>query len=126
MMPDRIILHGMVFYGYHGQREEERRLGQRFEVDVEMEADLRAAGNSDRLEDTLDYGRAYQVVREVLEGAPYHLLEAVAEAVAARLLAALPASAAIVRVRKAAVPLPGPIAYAAVEVVRRRNHPSTG
>ena len=54
-MGDRILLNGMTFYGYHGVRPEEKELGQRFVVDVEMELDLRAAGTSDDLTDTVDY-----------------------------------------------------------------------
>ena len=41
---DRIILEGMQFYGYHGRNDEERVLGQPFEVDLEAELDLTAAG----------------------------------------------------------------------------------
>ena len=37
MNGDRIILDGMVFYGYHGVNQAERELGQRFVVDVELE-----------------------------------------------------------------------------------------
>ena len=121
-MSDKIILEGMAFYGYHGAREEERRLGQRFLVDVELTADLAPAGKSDRLDDTLDYGEAYKVVRAVLEGPSKNLLEALAEEVAGRLLDALPAQAVRVRIKKPGVPIKGAIlAHSAVEIYRHRD-----
>jgi len=80
MLPvDRILMDGMGFFGRHGVFPAERELGARFSVDVELEGDLRAAGASDRLEDTIDYALAYDLVRQVVEGEPCHLLEAVAE-----------------------------------------------
>ena len=67
---DRIALEGMVFYGYHGVHPEERRLGQRFVVDLVAERELRTAGLSDDLADTTSYSDIYDVVREVVEGRP--------------------------------------------------------
>src|SRR2546422_916487 len=76
---DRLLLEGMTFFGRHGALPAERELGARFSVDVVLEADLADAGRSDRLEDTVDYVRAYAVVQEVVEGEPCRLLEAVAD-----------------------------------------------
>src|ERR1700694_4669171 len=84
---DRLLLEGMTFFGRHGALPAERELGARFSVDVELTADLRRAGHTDRLEDTVDYSKAYEVVRQVVEGEPCQLLEAVAERIAGRLVA---------------------------------------
>jgi len=119
-MTDRITLAGMRFFGYHGALPEERRRGQEFLVDVEIEADLRAAGRSDDLAETVDYRRAYDTVKAVLEGPPRQLLEALAEEIAARLLALDRVEAVTVSVRKPSVRLAGPLAYSAVEITRRR------
>ena len=121
MTPDRVLLHGMVFYGYHGNSPEEAQLGQRFIVDVELETDLALAGNSDNLEHTLDYGKVYQAIREVLEGPRHRLLEAVATAAATRLLTQFPAKAVLVRIKKPSALLPGPLDYAGVEIFRNRE-----
>ena len=59
---DRISLHNMRFYGYHGVYEHEREMGQRFEIDVELSLDLAQAGATDELEDTLDYVDRKRVV----------------------------------------------------------------
>lgn len=116
---DRLLLEGMVFFGRHGRLPAERELGQRFAVDVELEADLGLAGRSDRLEDTVDYVRAYETVREVVEGEPCQLLEAVAERVAGRLLSLKGVQRARVRVRKRP-PVPGEFTSFGVEVTRSR------
>ena len=118
MLPvDRILMDGMGFFGRHGVFPAERELGARFSVDVELEGDLRAAGASDRLEDTIDYALAYDLVRQVVEGEPCHLLEAVAERIADRLLKVRGVTRATVRVHKKP-PLPGEFRSVAVEISR--------
>jgi 7,8-dihydroneopterin aldolase/epimerase/oxygenase len=117
-MSDRIVLSAMRFEGRHGVTPEERAEAQPIEVDVELAMDLRAAGTEDELERTADYGRAYELVREVVETASFHLLEAIAEGIAHELLVAYPQVREItVRVRK--MRLRGrKLAYAGVEIKR--------
>ncbi|HEY7067404.1 MAG TPA: dihydroneopterin aldolase [Chloroflexota bacterium] len=122
-MTDRILLTGMAFYGRHGVLPAERELGGRFVVDVEAALDLRAAGERDDLAATADYATMYEAVRAVVEGPPCNLVEAVAERIARRLLAAFPPLQAVtVRVHKPGAPLPGAhFATIAVEVQRTRE-----
>jgi 7,8-dihydroneopterin aldolase/epimerase/oxygenase len=117
---DRIILHNMVFRGRHGVHAAERELGQRFEVDVELGFDLGRAMVSDALQDTVDYRRAYGIVREEAEEQQYQLIEGLAGAIVRRLMAELPVISVLVRVRKPQVPLSGILSYTAVEIQRRR------
>jgi 7,8-dihydroneopterin aldolase/epimerase/oxygenase len=114
---DRILMEGMAFFGRHGVFPAERELGARFSVDVVLEGDLRAAGRSDHLEDTIDYAKAYDAVREVVEGEPCHLLEAVAQRIADRLLLLPKVERATVRIHKKP-PLPGEFRSVAVEISR--------
>ena len=118
-MTDRIVLHAMSFAGRHGVSAEERADPQPIEVDVEMVMDLRAAGTEDDLERTADYSRAYDIAREVVESASFHLLEAIAEAIAHEILTEYPRLREVsVRVRK--MRLRGrKLGYAGVEVTRR-------
>jgi dihydroneopterin aldolase len=116
---DRILLEGMAFIGRHGVFPAERELGARFVVDVEMGADLSQAGASDRLEDTVNYAHAYRLVQEVVQGEPCHLIEAVAERIAARLLCLDRVRQVRVRVSKRP-PLEGEFRSFAVEVTRSR------
>ena len=60
----------------------EAQLGQVFVVDLELALDLTAAGQSDDLDRTVDYGSLAGRVAEVVGGRPRKLLEAVAEDVA--------------------------------------------
>ena len=124
-MSDRIILEGMQFYGYHGVNPEERVLGQRYVVDLVAEIDLNAAGQSDRLEDTVSYSHLYRAVRSVMEGDPRNLLESAAQAIADRVLAEFPIDAVTVTVRKPSPPVRGSsIESAAVQIRRTRNRNS--
>ncbi len=110
----------MRFFAYHGVLPEERVQGQEFEVDVELEGDLAVAGHRDDIHHAIDYRQAYEVVRSVIEGESQQLIESVAESIARRLLALDRVRAVTVRVRKPAVKLPGPLAYAGVEIHRVR------
>jgi 7,8-dihydroneopterin aldolase/epimerase/oxygenase len=118
---DKIILHSMVFRGRHGVHPAERELGQRFEVDVELGFELTRAMVSDALRDSVDYSRAFAIVREEVEEHQYRLLEGLAGAIVRRLMAELPIVSVLVRVRKPQVPIHGVLSYAAVEIQRRRE-----
>ena len=115
---DRIVLQGIEFYGYHGVREEERHLGQRFSVDVDLALDLRPAGNTDALSATVDYAAACRLVEEIGTGEPVRLLEVLAERIARALLERFPATGVRVLVRKLAPPIPGRVGSVAVEITR--------
>ena len=115
---DTIILAGIRALGAHGVLPEEQTRPQPFEVDIELHADLRAAGSRDEIEETIDYRPVFDICRQVIEDSSYRLLEAIAETIAHDVLAATPSSEIVVRVRKLRVPLPGQVAYAAVEIKR--------
>ena len=120
-MTDRIMLNGMRFYGYHGVNPEERTLGQPYIVDLTAEMDLRPAGQSDRLEDTVSYSHIYRVVQSIVEGPPHNLLESVAEVIAAQVLADFPLDAVTVTVKKPNPPVRGSsIRQSAVRIRRAR------
>jgi dihydroneopterin aldolase len=115
-----IELEGLVVFGHHGYLEEERRLGQRFLVDLRVDVDERATG-SDRIEDTVDYRRLAALVREVFAGPERLLLEGLAGAVADGVSERFPAVERVrVRVRKPDVVLDPPVDFAAVVVERVR------
>jgi 7,8-dihydroneopterin aldolase/epimerase/oxygenase len=119
---DRILLEGMVFVGHHGALAAERELGQRFVVDVEMTVDLLAAGRSDDLADTVDYGKVHEQVRDIVEGPACNLIEAVAERIAGAILERHPRVETVrVKVAKPEVRLGGVLAGSAVEITRHRG-----
>jgi dihydroneopterin aldolase len=120
---DEILLEGMRFYAYHGVNPEEQALGQRFTVDVVLAVDLRRAGQSDELANTVSYSAVYKVVRKIVEGEPRQLIEAVAEEIAVAILTEFPSVARVtVTVRKPEVPMKGSMLDAAgVRITRSRS-----
>lgn len=116
----RIELAGIELFAHHGVLEHERREGQRFLVDVELDLADDAAARTDAIEDAVDYRAVVALVREVSDARAYHLLEAFSTAVADALLGAFPVTRALVRVRKPEVVLDPPVAHAAVVAERRR------
>ena len=87
---DWIHLEGMAFYGYHGADPAEQQLGQRFIVDLSVAYDLRRAGETDDLDDTVNYAQLYRLTRDIVEGPSCRLLEAVAARIAAAVLGQTP------------------------------------
>jgi len=121
-MTDRIVLAGMVFLARHGVNDWEKVEDQRFEVDVELGVDTRAAAKADDVADTVDYRGVYDVVRSIVEGASVDLIETLAGSIAREILAAHQGvHEVVVRVRKPDVDLGGPLDYAGVEVRRDRK-----
>jgi 7,8-dihydroneopterin aldolase/epimerase/oxygenase len=116
-----IELRSLVLFGHHGYLEEERRLGQRFLVDLWV--DVRGtADETDRIDETVDYRRLAALVREVFAGPERLLLEGLAGAVADGILERFAVvERARVRVRKPDVVLDPPVEHAAVVVERERT-----
>ena len=118
-LKDKIELKGMTFYGFHGVNPAEKELGQRFVVDLDIFTDLSKAGQTDDLNDTVDYSEVYRAVRDVVEGPSLNLLESVVAAIAERALAYHGVEAVRVRLRKPEVPMKGSVlTHAAVEIYR--------
>lgn len=119
-MCNKILLQNMMFYGFHGAHEYEREQGQRFYVDVEISADLSLAATNDDLSQTIDYTLVYNQIKEVMENHRFQLLEAVSAHIAEAILKATIAAEVTIRIRKPAVPIPGPLDYVQVETTRRK------
>lgn len=85
-MTDKLILSGMRFYGRHGVYPEENKLGQLFIVDLVMHLRLDEAGRRDDLERTVNYAEVGELVRRLVEGKPFRLIEALAEHIAQTVL----------------------------------------
>jgi dihydroneopterin aldolase len=116
-----IELHGIALHGFHGVLEHERREGQRFLVDVDLDLSNETAATTDRIGDAVDYRDVVAAVTAVSEARAYHLLEAFATAIAETLVARFPVTRVRVRVRKPDVVLTQPVDHAAVVVERRRS-----
>ena len=119
---DRIFLCGMRFMACHGVLPHEREIPQPFEADVELGLDLRAAGESDDLDDTVNYAEVYDVVSTVLTVTRKYLIEALAEEIADDLLRDFDALRWVrVTVHKTAAPIDGIFSDVGVTILRRRK-----
>ena len=126
--PDVIELRSLRATGTHGVLEEERRRAQPFEIDLDLHLDLRTAGASDRLADTVDYGAVAGAAVAAVEGPHADLLEHLAERIARATAAAAVGpdgrtlvEAVTVSVRKLRPPVPLDLAAAGVRIHRRRQ-----
>jgi 7,8-dihydroneopterin aldolase/epimerase/oxygenase len=120
-MMDKIYMNQLQFYGYHGLFPEENKLGQRFIVDAVLELDLHKAGESDDMTQSIHYGQAFEVIKDVVEGRAKNLIEAVAEEIAKQLFAAFSLlEACTVKVIKPDPPIAGHYESVAVEIRRER------
>ena len=104
-----IEIEGMEFYAFHGHFEVEKVAGNRFTVNLSIEADCSKAALSDRLEDTLDYQKAYLAVQEEM-AIPSDLLEHVARRIINRIKNESPQAIKVkVKVSKMNPPMGGQI-----------------
>ncbi|EDL62932.1 dihydroneopterin aldolase [Bacillus sp. SG-1] len=118
---DKIKVNEMEFYGYHGVFPEETKLGQRFRISLSLEIDLSEAGRSDDIQDSVNYGDVYSLCKEVVEGKPYKLLEALAEKLAERILHDFTkVKNCTIEVIKPDPPIPGHYRSVSVEITRGR------
>lgn len=115
---DVIHLRGMEFYAYHGVLPEEQVLGQRFLIDVDIFSDLRQAGSSDHVGDTVHYGEVYQVIKACVTGDQHKLLEHLAEEIARDVLKKFSCTSIRVEVHKPQAPIPGIFRDVSVEIWR--------
>ena len=83
---DAIILKGMTFFGHHGYFPEERKLGQKFIVDLELTLNLKPAGESDDITKSVNYAEIFQLIKENVEQTQFHLIEGLAEHISTLLL----------------------------------------
>jgi len=119
---DRIELRGLRLAGVVGVLPHEQAQPQPLELDLDIHLDLAAAGTSDALGDTVDYGHLCDVAERVVTGTRYGLLEALAEHLAGDLLAAdSRIDAVTVAVRKLRPPVAQQLSTSGVRVTRARS-----
>jgi dihydroneopterin aldolase len=115
---DRILISGIRELGVHGVLPEEQLRPQPFEIDVELLVDVTLAGQTDDLDDTVDYGAVCDAVSRVVSSEQYRLLERLATRIAEVCRADPRVVGAIVEVRKMHPPVRALLNYVAVRVER--------
>ncbi len=116
-----IRLNNMIFYAHHGYYQAERDLGQKFQVDLEIEADFSRAIQTDSLSDAVDFEAIYHTVYDIFSSYKFTLLETLADRIAREILEKFQVHSVLIRVRKPQVPLNGFLDNVEVELISRRN-----
>ncbi len=118
----KIIIKGLRVYAWHGVNPEEKEDGQVFELDIEAQADLRAACMSDRIEDTVSYAKITKLACALMTAEKNDLIERAAQRVAEGLLNECPGLDGVkITLKKPNAPINADFKYAAVEIALKRS-----
>jgi len=117
-----IRIEEMEFYAFHGHYREEQIVGNRFLVDLEMEADTDRPSETDQLEDALNYQEAYRLIKQEMKRHKSNLLEHIGKRILDALFRELDGlEKATVKIRKMNPPMGGPIKSVSVTMSRSRE-----
>jgi dihydroneopterin aldolase len=118
---DKVTLRNMVFYGYHGVAEQEKILGGKFEVDLELEFDMTMPMRTDHLKDTINYEELYHIVAEVVTKSKCFLIEALSGKILQAVFQHFHPESVCIRIRKPNAPIKGVLDTVEVEMHRTRK-----
>lgn len=119
---DTVFLRRIELFGYIGVLDEEKRTGQTFLIDVEIGTDLRAAGRSDILSQTINYAEVFALAKQLMDEARCDLIETYAEQFAAEIFSYFDLAKRVsVMVRKPDAPIDGTFESAGIRIVRNRD-----
>ena len=115
-METKIRLINIKLFGWHGVADKEKKIGQQFEIDIEVDAQLNSAIQSDDIRQTVDYSKLYEKVVDIFSGDQYNLIESLANKIAVTLTNDFNLTACKVIIRKPDAPINGIIDTVEVEV----------
>ncbi len=119
-MRDVILLQGIQVPAALGVTAAERRMRRPVLLDLEVATDLRDAGRTDGIRQTIHYKRIFEVVEDVAGNQEHRLVEALGDRIARAVLDKFGADAVTVTVRKP-TPIAGVLQYAGVRITRTRD-----
>lgn len=115
----KIRLNNMVFYGFHGVYPEERKLGQRFNVNLTIYTDDTRDSGIKELSDTVDYTKIYDEVKHIMEVQQFQLLEDCANTIIINILNDFELVRGVkVIIEKPGVPINATLSSVAIEMER--------
>ena len=117
---DILQVNGIRAYGYVGYFPEEQVLGQWFEVDLKFWIDLSVAGESDDLNDTLDYSKVVTLVKDIIKTSNFKMIERLADAIATAALDMSKVEKVKVSLIKCQPPIPDFAGHIKLEIERSR------
>jgi 7,8-dihydroneopterin aldolase/epimerase/oxygenase len=118
-----VEVNGLSLYTHHGVTAAEREIGQRLILDIRLDLGEADATVTDRLEDTVDYGRVCEVAALVATQRSDKTLERLCAAIADRLLRDFNVQSVWVKAAKPEPPIPLPVDDVSVEVMRELGDP---
>jgi dihydroneopterin aldolase len=117
---DTLEINQIRAYGYTGYFPEEQRLGQWFEVNLVFWLDLSQAGETDDLNDTVDYSQVVRQVQAMIETSKFQTIERLAATIAQALLTQHCLKQVKVRLTKCQPPIPNFSGHVTIELVRSK------
>jgi dihydroneopterin aldolase len=111
---DKLTIKGLRFHGLHGHAIQEKIEGNIFEVDLEFSLSLQKAGESDNLEDTVDYAKARSIVEDIMKSPSLNLIETLSLKIGEKLFQEFQFEGLEVKVRKLNPPMEGETEYSEV------------
>lgn len=118
---DVVEIRGLQLLLYCGVLDQEQVRRQPFQIDIDLHLDLKAAGESDDLDDTVDYGALIDLLAASLPTERFQLLERLAARIAELALGHPPVDAVTVRVRKLRPPVAAIVDTTGVHIHRKRQ-----
>lgn len=116
---DKIVIKDFEVFANHGVFEEEKNLGQKFILSIELNLDLRKAAINGDLDETINYGELCIKVEKEFTRKKYDLIETAAENIAEFILLEYDKVRSVkVLLKKPWAPIGRPVKYAAVEIER--------
>jgi 7,8-dihydroneopterin aldolase/epimerase/oxygenase len=117
-----VEIRGLSIYTHHGVTDAEQEVGQRLLLDVSFDVPSCDAVVTDRLDDTVDYAEACDLILLAATERSYRTLERLAQVIAERLAERFGCEVVRVRAAKPEPPLPLAIEEVAVEVLHERPY----
>jgi dihydroneopterin aldolase len=116
---DIVRLRDITIFGFYGVSPQEREVGQKIQIDLDLYADLSAACASDQLQDTINYESVYTSVMEVVgAGKRYRLLETLGEEICDVILGHYPVQKVEIKLRKLNLPFPNNLSHIEIQLTR--------
>ena len=112
-----IRLQNIVVYGFHGVHQEEKTLGQRFEIDLEYMLKDPPDPWIDEENTTISYVNAHKIVSRVSSEQSFNLIETLGNRIIEEMRHRYPLEMILVRIRKPSVPIQGILDHVEVEIV---------
>lgn len=119
---DKVFLEGVELFGYIGVFDAEKRDGQTFYIDVELGVDLRNAGRSDILAQTVSYAEVFALAEQLMDEARFDLIESYAEQLSEEIFSYFDlVHTTKITVRKPEAPIDGKFQAVGITIRRSRD-----